>query len=236
MSTGRLAVAPETRASKGRRQVMTTAIIGVGLGKALGENLVAGGERVVLAARDPAHAAGVADQLGLLADAASVDDAIFQADVVVLALRLDVIRELVPRYGEALEGKVVVDPSNPIGIDDAGNLYRTLPGAESAASVVAGLLPAGAHYAKAFGTLPASSLQSAANRAPRRAVLFYATDNDQAAAVVQRLIRAAGFYPVKAGGVSDAARIEAGGDLNGGLKGRLLDSDEARAALVPAPA
>jgi len=154
---------------------MTTAIIGVGLGKALGENLVAGGERVVLAARDPAHAAGVADQLGLLADAASVDDAIFQADVVVLALRLDVIRELVPRYGEALEGKVVVDPSNPIGIDDAGNLYRTLPEGESAASVLAGLLPAGVHYAKAFGTLVAPSLQSAANRTPRRAVLFYAT-------------------------------------------------------------
>ena len=214
---------------------MTTAIIGVGLGKALGENLVAGGERVVLAARDPAHAAGVADQLGLLADAASVDDAIFQADVVVLALRLDVIRELVPRYGEALKGKVVVDPSNPIGIDDAGNLYRTLPGAESAASVVAGLLPAGAHYAKAFGTLPAPSLQSAANRIPSRAVLFYATDDDGAAAAAQRLIRAAGFDPVKAGGVSDAGRIEAGGDLSqgGGLQGRLLDANEARAALVP---
>ena len=161
---------------------MTTAIIGVGhIGKALGENLVAGGERVVLAARDPAHAAGVADQLGLLADAASVDDAIFQADVVVLALRLDVIRELVPRYGEALEGKVVVDPSNPVALDDAGNLYRTLPEGESAASVVADVLPAGAHYAKAFGTLVAPSLQSAANRTPRRAVLFYATDEDQAA-------------------------------------------------------
>ena len=217
--------------------VMTTAIIGVGhIGKTLGEELVAGGERVVLAARDPVDAAKVADQLGDLASAASVADAVAQADVVVLAVFLDVIRELVPRYADALDGKIVIDPSNPIGIDDAGNLYRTLPENESAASVVTGLLPAGAHYAKAFGTLFAASLRSAANRTPSRAVLFYATDDDQAAAAVQRLIRAAGFDPVKVGGVSDAARIEAGGDLSqgGGLEGRLLDADQAQAALAPA--
>jgi 8-hydroxy-5-deazaflavin:NADPH oxidoreductase len=218
---------------------MSTAIIGVGhLGKTLAEDLVAGGERVVLAAHDPADAAKVADQLGELASAASVADAIAQADVVVPALLLDVARELVPRYADALEGKVIVDPTNPIGIDDAGNLYRTLPEDESAASVVAGLLPAGAHYAKAFGTLLATSWQSAANRTPRRVVLFYATDDDQAAAAVQRLIRAAKFDPVTVGGVRDAARIEAGGDLSqaGGLEGRLLDSDQARAALARAAA
>jgi predicted dinucleotide-binding enzyme len=216
---------------------MTTAIIGVGhIGKTLGEHFVAGGEHVVLAAHDPANAAGVADQLGELASAASVADAIAQADVVVPAVFLDVIKELVPRYADALEGKVVVDPSNPVGIDSAGDLYRTLPEDESAASVVAGLLPAGAHYAKAFGTLLAPSLQSGANRTPRRVVLFYATDDDQAAAAVERLIRAAGFDPVKVGGVSDAARIEAGGDLSqgGGLQGRLLDADQAQAALAPA--
>ena len=218
---------------------MTTAIIGVGhLGKTLAEDLVAGDERVVLAARDPADAAKVADQLGELASAASVADAIAQADVVVLAVLLEVATELVPRYADALDGKIVIDPSNPIGIDDAGNMYRTLPKDQSAASVVTGLLPAGAHYAKAFGTLLAPSLQSAANRTPSRAVLFYATDDDRAGAAAQRLIRAAGFDPVKVGGVSDAARIEAGGDLSqgGGLQGRLLDADQARAALAPAAA
>ena len=216
---------------------MTTAIIGVGhIGKTLGEHFVAVGERVALAARDQADAVRVASELGELASAASVADAIAQADVVVLALMLDVIRELVPRYRDALEGKVVIDPSNPVALDDAGNLHRTLPEDESAASVVAGLLPAGAHYAKALGTLLATSWQSAANRTPRRAVLFYATDDEQAAAAVERLIRAAGFDPVKVGGVSEASRIEAGGDLSqaGGLNGRLLEADQARAALAPA--
>ena len=39
-------------------------------------------------------------------------------------------------------------------------------------------------------------------------MLFYATDDDSAAAAVERLITAGGFDPVKAGGVADAGRIE----------------------------
>jgi len=87
---------------------------------------------------------------------------------------------------------------------------------------------------KAFGTLGAASLVAAANRTPRRAVLFYATDDERAAATAERLITAAGFDPVKVGGVEDAGRIEVpGGDLheNGGLDGKLLDADEARALI-----
>jgi 8-hydroxy-5-deazaflavin:NADPH oxidoreductase len=112
---------------------------------------------------------------------------------------------------------------------------RTLPEEISAGSVVAGLLPPGAHYVKAFGTLGGASLASDAFRAPPRAVLFYATDDDVAAAAAEARITAAGFQPVKAGGVADAARLEVpGGDLhqNGGLNGRVLDLDEARTAVA----
>src|SRR6266545_3701801 len=102
-----------------------------------------------------------------------------------------------------------------------------------AGSIVASLLPVSAHYVKAFGTLGADSLASSANREPRVA-LFYATDDDTAAGTVERLIRAAGFDPVKAGGFADAGRLEGpDGDLSqGGLKGELLDLDQARATLA----
>jgi predicted dinucleotide-binding enzyme len=65
-------------------------------------------------------------------------------------------------------------------------------------------------------------------------VLFYATDDDTAATTIERLIRAAGFEPLKAGGVADAGRIEApGGDLHQfGLNGGLVDLDQARAAIA----
>jgi hypothetical protein len=126
------------------------------------------------------------------------------------------------------ENKVVIDPSNPIGFEN-GQLIRTLPAGESSGSVVAGQLPASAHYVKAFGTLGAvEQLAISANRDPR-VVLFYATDDDAAEATAQRLTRAAGFEPLKVGGVSEAGRIEG---PDGELQGRIFDLDEARAIVA----
>jgi 8-hydroxy-5-deazaflavin:NADPH oxidoreductase len=215
-------------------KVMTTAIIGVGhLGSALAQHLVRGNERVVLAAENQAHAQQLATELGPLASAAPVREALSQADTVVLAVWLDKLKQLVTDQSDLLNGRVVVDPTNPVGFDASGNFVRTLPEHQSSGSVVAGLLPPGAHYVKAFGTLGAASLASSANRTPRRVALFYATDDDRAAATVERLISAAGFDPVKAGGVEAAGRIETpGGDLQEYGLGRLVDADEARAAIA----
>jgi 8-hydroxy-5-deazaflavin:NADPH oxidoreductase len=214
---------------------VTTAIIGVGnLGSTVARHLVAGDELVVLAAQDAAHAVDLAQELGPRAEAGLVDDAIEVADVVVLALWLDQLREFVPAQARLLENKIVVDPSNPIGFDENGQMIRTLPAGQSSGSIVAALLPASAHYVKAFGMLGADSLATSANREPQRVALFYATDDDAAAAAVERLIRAAGFDPVKAGGAAAAIRMEGpAGDLSqGGLNGALLDLDQARAAVA----
>jgi 8-hydroxy-5-deazaflavin:NADPH oxidoreductase len=209
---------------------LTTAIIGVGnLGGTVARHLVGGGESVVLAAHDEAHAEALANDLGPNASAASVEEAIAGADVVVLATWLDQTRELVPARTRLLEDKVVVDPSNPIGFDENGQMFRTLPKGQSSGSVVAGLLPASAHYVKAFGTLGAvEQLATGANHEPR-IVLFYATDDDVAEATAQRLIEAAGFEPLKVGGVSAAGRIEG---PDGELQGRIFDLDEARATIA----
>jgi 8-hydroxy-5-deazaflavin:NADPH oxidoreductase len=208
---------------------LSTAIIGVGnLGGTVARHLVAGNEPVVLAAADETHAKALADELGPNASAASVADAIAGADVVVLATWLDQTRELLPTQARLLENKVVVDPSNPIGFDEKGQIFRTLPEGVSSGSVVADLLPAGAHYVKAFGTLGAGDLATGANHEPR-IVLFYATDDDAAEATAQRLITAAGFEPLKVGGLSDAGRIEG---PDGELQGQILDLDEARATIA----
>jgi hypothetical protein len=66
----------------------------------------------------------------------------------------------------------------------------------------------------AFGTLSADLFKSSSNRSPEPAVLFYATDDDRAGAEVERLIRTAGFEPVKAGGIEQSGRLEVGGDLH----------------------
>ena len=213
---------------------MTTAIIGVGnIGSAVARHLVEGGEPVVLAAKDEAHAQALAHELGRLASAAPVEDAIDGADTVVLAVWLDVSKELIAENAHVLVNKVVVDPSNPLGFDEAGQMIRTLPDDQSSGSVLSALLPASSHYVKAFGTITADALASGANR-ERRVVLFYATDDEIAGTMIERLIRVAGFEPLKVGGVADAGRIEMpGGDLHQfGMNGELLDLDQARTAIA----
>lgn len=209
---------------------MTTAIIGVGsLGGTVARHLAAGDERVVLAAADAEHAKKLADELGPNASAASVEDAIDGADVVVLATWLDQTREFLTAAARMLKGKVVVDPSNPISFEN-GQMIRTLPEGVSSGSVVESLLPASAHYVKAFGTLGAvEQLATSKNRDPR-VVLFYATDDAAAEAAAQRLIRAAGFDPLKVGGVAEAGRIEG---PDGELQGRIFDLNEAQAIVAP---
>jgi predicted dinucleotide-binding enzyme len=215
---------------------MITAIIGVGnIGKSVARHLVDGGERVVLATRDESTATALAKELGGLASATSVKKAITEADVVVFAVWFDTLKDLIVQHADLLRGKVVVDPSNPVAQDTNGGLVRTLPDGQSSGFVAAGLLPAEAHFVKAFGTLGAESLASQANRTPR-AVLFYATDDDEAAAASERLISAAGFDPVKAGGVDAALRIETFGALHqfGGLNGKVVDASEADIAVAAA--
>jgi predicted dinucleotide-binding enzyme len=213
---------------------MTTAIIGVGkIGTIVARNLVQGGERVILANRDRSKADKLAAELGELASSAEVADAIGQSDVVVLAIWLDVMKFFIPEFGEKLVGKIVVDPSNPVGPDGKGGMMKTIPADQSSGQIVARLLPNGAKFVKAFGTLSGESLATGSRRVPERAVLFYATDDAGAGEAVARLITAAGFDPVKVGGVDQAIRIEVGGDLAqfGGLNGKLLTVAEAEALI-----
>jgi predicted dinucleotide-binding enzyme len=214
---------------------MTTAIIGVGnIGSRAARLLVNGGEPVILAGKDQSSADSLAGQLGGLASSATVDAAVSQADAVLLAVWLDAESDVISHLSNTLDGKVVMDPSNPVTLDSSGGYARTLPQGQSAGSVVASMLPAGAHYVKGFGSIGATELEAAANRKPKPAVMFYATDDATAATTAERLIRYAGFEPLKVGGVEAAGRIEmGGGDLHqyGGLNGRLLDIDEARAMI-----
>ncbi len=195
---------------------MTTALIGTGgLGSAIAHRLAAGGESLRLSSADTASAQRVADEIGRGALVA-VDnhDALQGAEAVILALRFGVLKEVIDEISDSLDDKLVVVPSNPVGLDAHGKLTRLLPEEQSSGEVVAGWLPAGGHLAMAFGTMTADRLEAAANRSPEPAVLFYATDDDWAGHEVERLIRTAGFEPAKVGGVEQSTRLEVGGDLH----------------------
>ena len=195
---------------------MTTAIIGTGrIGSVIARRLASGGETLRLSNSDTESARTLAAGIGRGAVVA-VDnrDALRGADTVVLALRFAVLKGVVDEIASLLTGEVVVVPSNPVGIDEHGDVSRLLPEGQSSGEVVAGWLPAGTRLAMAFGTLSADLLEASSNRSPQPAVLFYATDDDHAGEEVERLIRTAAFEPMKVGGIEQSGRLEVGGDLH----------------------
>ena len=195
---------------------MTTAIIGTGgIGSAIVHQLASGGETLRLSSADEESARGLAAQIGRAAVVA-VDnrDALQGADAVVLALRFSVLKGVIDEIAGSLGDKLVVVPSNPLTTDAEGHVSRVLPKGQSSGRVLAEWLPAGARLAMAFGTLSRDLFVSSSNRSPEPAVLFYATDDDRAGEQVERLIRTAGFEPVKIGGLEHSGRLEVGGDLH----------------------
>jgi predicted dinucleotide-binding enzyme len=215
---------------------MRTAVIGLGnLGSRVAAGLAAGGESVIVSQPNMAVARELAGKLGGQAEALPVEEALGKADVVVLALWFNVMKEFVARYRDALVGKIVVDPSNPIALNGKGGFDKIIPADQSSGGIIAGLLPPGAELVKAFGTVAAESLSSGANREPERAVLFYATDFPEAGRVIARLITASGFAPVRVGGIDKSIRIEAFGDLNQFGLGKLVSVKEAETALTVEP-
>ena len=195
---------------------MTTAIIGTGgIGSAIARQLASGGETLRLSSADTESARTLAAQIGRGAVVGAGNrDALQGAGAVVLALRFTVLKGVIDEIADLLTGKLVVVPSNPLTTDAQGNVSRLLPEGQSSGKVVAGWLPAGVRLAMAFGTMSADLLESSANRSPEPAVLFYVTDDDRADEQVERLIRTAGFEPVKAGGLGQSGRLEVGGDLH----------------------
>ena len=211
----------------------TVAIIGTGnVGGRLAANFAAGGQDFLLVGRDQEAARKIAADLDGHAEVVSPDEAVERADVLVIAVWLDAFEQLIAQYGGRLAGKLIVDPTNPVGPDADGNYRKIIPEQESSGQILAGLLPAGARLVKAFGTLSAPTLSAAAWQEPERAVQFYAADDDAAGNLVAELIRADGYEPVRVGGLDQAIRIEMFGDLHEyGALGRPVTKPEALEAI-----
>jgi predicted dinucleotide-binding enzyme len=212
---------------------MKTAIIGLGnIGSRVAKNLTSGGQNIIVSERSPPKAAELAARLGGKVEAMSIAEALKHADIIILTIYFQAIKEFVAEHRDALVGKIIVDPSNPIAPDGKGGFKKIIPADQSSGKIIAALVPEGAKVVKAFGTLGAESLGSAANRKPLSAVLFYATDYSEAGNAVADLITASGFAPVNVGGIDQSIRIEVGGDLHEfGKLGKLVSAEEARALI-----
>jgi predicted dinucleotide-binding enzyme len=197
---------------------VSTAIIGIGgLGSAIARRLASGGEALRLSSADTTTARAVAQALGGPAVVADDNRSALQGTAaVILAVRFPVLKGVIDEIADTLGGRSLIVASNPVGIDPEGQVVRLLPEGKSSGETIGGWLPAGARLAMTFGTMSADLLEASSHRSPEPAVLFYASDTDteQGNDEIDRLIRTAGFEPMKVGGLRVSSRLEVGGDLH----------------------
>ncbi len=93
----------------------TVAVLGSGVvGKVLAEGFLKYGDTVVRGSRDVAKLAGWLAGAGPKASTATFQDAARQAEIVVLAVKGSAAEATVAACSDALDGKVVLDATNPI--------------------------------------------------------------------------------------------------------------------------
>jgi 8-hydroxy-5-deazaflavin:NADPH oxidoreductase len=200
-------------------------IIGCGrMGRGIAMRAAAGKHELVVFDIDSAAAEQLASDLGgmrpdgaRIAVAETPADAVPQSDLVILAgayaVNLEVAREL----GTEVDGKVVVDISNPLNAMYDGLV--TPPGM-SAAEWIRDALPKRAHVVKAFNTTFAATL-IAGEVSGQILDVFIAGDDQQAKNTVATLVRDGGLNPIDVGALDRARQLEALGLLGITLQARL---------------
>ncbi len=188
---------------------MDITIIGTGnMGRGIATRALTGGHTVTLLGTEPEKAQALAGELSGDVRAGTVGDPI-SGDVVVLAVWYAAVDDVLGRYGEQLDGKVVVDITNPIDVDAFEPLDLE---AGSAAQEIAAKAP-GAKVVKAFNTTFAGTLV-AGRVAGQPLDVLIASDADDAKQTVSRIVSDAGLRPIDAGPLRRARELEALGYLH----------------------
>jgi predicted dinucleotide-binding enzyme len=187
----------------------TISIIGSGgMAAAIGGRAAKAGHTVEVVSRDPAKARALADQLAAGATTGTYGAAP-AGDIVILAVPYTSAAAAVTEYGDALDGKVIIDITNPISPDLTG---LVTPDGSSGAQEIARVAPAGARVVKAFNTLFGHVLARGG-----RLDAFIAADDPEAKARVSTFIASLGLRPFDVGGLQMAQTLEALGLLLIGL-------------------
>ena len=188
---------------------MDITIIGTGnMAKGIATRALAGGHAVTLLGTEAEKAQTLADDLSGDVRAGRAGDPL-AGDVVVLAVWYSAVGDVLERYGDRLDGKVLVDITNPIDVDAFEPLKLD---AGSAAQEISAKAP-GARVVKAFNTTFAGTLDEGSVAGQPLDVLI-ASDDDEAKQTVNQIVIDAGLRAIDAGPLKRARELEALGYLH----------------------
>ena len=130
-------------------------------------------------------------------------------DIVVLAVPYPAVPAVLEQRGSELEGKIVVDITNPLDFETFDSL--TVPADSSAAAEIAARLP-GSRVLKAFNTTFAGTLATGAVGSLTTTVLIAGDDADAKSALAD-VVTSGGLEAIDAGSLKRARELEALGFL-----------------------
>jgi 8-hydroxy-5-deazaflavin:NADPH oxidoreductase len=185
---------------------MIIGIMGSGkVGKALGAWAAAAGSNVFFTSRKQADAQDAARRAGPRARSVDIATVVRESDVILLTLPFAEIAGVLKPLGSQIDGKILVDVSNPITPDHRGLIMgQTSSGAEE----IARQFPK-ATIVKAFNAVFAEVYESQRPEIDGQSIsIFYAGDNPEAKSAVRSFITTLGFDAVDAGALHSARYLE----------------------------
>jgi 8-hydroxy-5-deazaflavin:NADPH oxidoreductase len=193
-------------------QKLKIGVIGSGrVGSALGGVWAKAGNEVMFSSRNLDNDKKLAAEVGANARAGTPAEAAAFGQVLLLAVPYSAFPELTKSWGNSLQGKVVINASNPFPQRDGeiANQARE----KGAGLFDAQLLP-GAHIVRAFNAVGAARMASA-HEQPGKIGMPIAGDDKTAIEIASRLVREAGFEPVLVGGLAMGKYLMPGTPLAG---------------------
>jgi 8-hydroxy-5-deazaflavin:NADPH oxidoreductase len=188
---------------------MDITIIGTGnMARGIATRALAGGHVVTLLGTEKAKADALAAELPGDVGAGQVGDPL-AGDVIVFAVWYQAVSDLLARYGDQLDGKVVVDITNPVDTETYAPLDIE---AGSVAQEIAAAAP-GARVVKAFNTTFAGTLLDG-EVAGQPLDVFLASDDEDAKRAVGQLAADGGMRAIDVGPLALAHHLEAVGYVN----------------------
>lgn len=178
-------------------------IIGTGnMAAGIAARAASAGRSIQILSRDAVAASALASATNASAGTTGKE---IEGSIVILATYFDVSKEIASRYGSALNGKTVVDISNPVNTDTFDSL--TVPAGSSAAEEIQAIIP-GANVVKGFNTVFASTL-AAGEVAGQTLDVLLAGDSDEAKAAVASFVNDSGLRAIDVGPLRRARELEA---------------------------
>ena len=187
---------------------MKIGIIGAGsIGQTYAKLWSAAGHDIVLSSRRPQELAPVAQALGERVRVGTPAEAAQFGDVVLLAVNYWTLDEAIDAIRPHVQGKLVVDATNPLQHAEGGGIERVLPDDAIAGVVMAKKLPE-ARIAKALTTLWTGHVEQHANVENPTIAMTLAADDPADRTTVGGLIRDAGLVPVDLGTLAQSRPLD----------------------------